>query len=79
MGTELRNRGVNVRDYKSSLWSALACVEAAEAVIELHRDYVHAGADVITVSNYAVTPALLVLTHRREIRRAEALVADQGS
>ena len=59
MGTELRARGVNVRDYKSSLWSALACVEAPEAVIELHRDYIDAGAEIITVNNYAVTPALL--------------------
>ena len=59
MGTELRARGVNVRDYKSSLWSALACVEAPDAVIELHRDYIDAGADIITVNNYAVTPPLL--------------------
>lgn len=58
-GAELRSRGVHVRDYKSSLWSALACVEAPEAVIRLHRDYIDAGADVITVSNYAVTPVLL--------------------
>ena len=59
MGAELRARGVHVRDYKSSLWSALACVEAPDAVIQLHRDYVDAGADIITVNNYAVTPALL--------------------
>ncbi len=59
MGAELRSRGVHVRDYKSSLWSALACIEAPDAVIQLHRDYVDAGADVITVNNYAVTPALL--------------------
>jgi S-methylmethionine-dependent homocysteine/selenocysteine methylase len=46
---------VHVRDYKSSLWSALwsalACVEAPDAVIQLHRDYVDAGADIITVNN----------------------------
>lgn len=58
-GTELRARGVNVRDYKSSLWSALACVEAPDAVTRLHRDYINAGADIITVNNYAVTPVLL--------------------
>lgn len=58
-GTELRARGVNVRDYKSSLWSALACEEAPAAVIRLHRDYIEAGADIITVNNYAITPALL--------------------
>lgn len=59
MGTELRARGVRVRDYKSSLWSALACVEAPDAVTQLHRDYIDAGADIITVNNYAVTPVLL--------------------
>lgn len=59
MGTELRARGVRVRDYKTSLWSALACVEAPDAVIQLHRDYIDAGADIITVNNYAVTPILL--------------------
>jgi S-methylmethionine-dependent homocysteine/selenocysteine methylase len=59
MGAELRSRGVHVRDYKSSLWSALACVEAPDAVVQLHRDYVDAGADIITVNNYAVTPVLL--------------------
>lgn len=59
MGTELRARGVHVRDYKSSLWAALACVEAPDAVTQLHRDYIQAGADIITVNNYAVTPVLL--------------------
>ena len=59
MGTELRARGVNVRDYKSSLWSALACAEAPDTVIRLHSDYIDAGADIITVNNYAVTPPLL--------------------
>jgi S-methylmethionine-dependent homocysteine/selenocysteine methylase len=59
MGAELRARGVRVRDYKSSLWSALACVEAPDAVIQLHRDYINAGADIITVNNYAITPVLL--------------------
>ena len=58
-GTELRARGVHVRDYKSSLWSALACVEAPDAVIKLQRDYLDAGSDIITVNNYAVTPVLL--------------------
>jgi len=59
MGAELRSRGVNIRDYKSSLWSALACVETPDAVVQLHRDYIESGADVITVNNYAMTPPLL--------------------
>ncbi|MFG0258455.1 MAG: homocysteine S-methyltransferase family protein [Phycisphaerales bacterium JB043] len=59
MGTELRARGVRVRDYKTSLWSALACIEHPEAVVELHREYIEAGADIITANNYAITPRLL--------------------
>ncbi len=59
MGAALRERGVKVPDYKTSIWSALALIEAPEAVRALHRDYIRAGADVITANNYAVTPILL--------------------
>jgi len=59
MGTELRTRGVAVADYKSSIWSALALLDAPRAVQKLHEDYIHAGADVITANNYAVTRKLL--------------------
>ncbi|MEM9531146.1 MAG: homocysteine S-methyltransferase family protein [Pseudomonadota bacterium] len=67
IGTALRARGVRVRDYKSSLWSALACVEAPAAVAQLHLDYIRAGAHVITLNNYAITPVLLA----REGRQSE--------
>lgn len=86
MGTELRARGVAVRDYKSSLWSALACVEAPDAVIQLHREYIDAGADIITVNNYAVTPVLLAREGRQgefdalTVKAAEcALIAREGA
>ncbi len=59
MGTELRARGVRVPDYKSSIWSALALIEAPDEVRRLHADYIEAGADIITVNNYAVTRKLL--------------------
>lgn len=59
MGTELRARGVEVPDYKSSIWSALALIEAPDEVRRLHGDYIVAGADVITVNNYSVTRKLL--------------------
>lgn len=58
-GTELRARGVSVADYKSSIWSALALIEAPGEVQQLHADYIRAGADVITANNYAVTRKLL--------------------
>lgn len=59
MGTALRDRGVKIPDYKSSIWSALALLEAPDEVRRLHGDYIAAGADVITVNNYAVTRKLL--------------------
>ncbi len=73
IGTELRARGVEVRDYESSLWSALACVEAPEAVTRLHQDYIEAGADLITLNNYAITPVLLAREGREN--DLEALIA----
>ena len=59
MGTELRKRGVKVGGYKSSIWSAFALIEDPDAIRKLHEDYISAGAEVITVNNYAVTRRLL--------------------
>jgi S-methylmethionine-dependent homocysteine/selenocysteine methylase len=59
MGSELMARGVEVPNYTTSIWSAKALIDAAETVLQIHRDYVDAGADVITINNYAVTPQLL--------------------
>ncbi len=59
MGSALRERGVGVPDYKTSIWSALALMEAPQEVLSLHSDYMRAGADVVTVNNYSVTPAIL--------------------
>jgi S-methylmethionine-dependent homocysteine/selenocysteine methylase len=59
MGTELRARGVEVPDHITSIWSAKALMDAPEAVLQIHRDYIAAGADVITVNNYTVTRPIL--------------------
>ncbi|VAV97150.1 hypothetical protein MNBD_ALPHA06-923 [hydrothermal vent metagenome] len=66
MGTELRARGVRVPDYKSSIWSALALIEAPKDVQQLHQEYIQAGSDVITVNNYAVTRKLLARENMEE-------------
>jgi S-methylmethionine-dependent homocysteine/selenocysteine methylase len=58
-GTELRARGVEVPSHVTSIWSARALMEAPDAVVGVHRDYIEAGADVIIANNYAVTPPLL--------------------
>ena len=52
-------RGVKVPSHTTSIWSAQALMDAPEAVVDVHRDYIEAGASVITANNYAVTPPLL--------------------
>jgi S-methylmethionine-dependent homocysteine/selenocysteine methylase len=59
MGTELMRRGFDAR---LPLWSALALIEAPDQVYEIHRDYVEAGADVITTNTFR--------TNRRIVARA---------
>lgn len=58
-GTELRARGVDVPCHVTSVWSARALIEAPDEVVGVHRDYIAAGADVVTTNNYTVTPPIL--------------------
>jgi S-methylmethionine-dependent homocysteine/selenocysteine methylase len=50
-GRELRRRGVPILD---TIWSANALIVAPDAVREVHRDYIIAGADVITTNTYGL-------------------------
>jgi S-methylmethionine-dependent homocysteine/selenocysteine methylase len=59
MGTELRARGVEVPDHTTSIWSAKALLADPQAIVAVHRDYIEAGAEVITINNYMLTPPLL--------------------
>ena len=59
MGTELRARGVEVPSHIESIWSALALKKNSQEIIEVHKDYIDAGSDYITINNYAVTKPLL--------------------
>jgi len=52
MGQELLHRGASGND---AMWSGWALVEAPDAVRAVHRDYVAAGADVITTNTYVTT------------------------
>lgn len=52
MGQELAARGLETSD---GLWSARALLDAPEAVLAVHRDFVAAGTDVITTNSYAAT------------------------
>ena len=59
MGTELQRRGV---DTGLPLWSANALMSHPEIILQIHRDYIEAGADIITTNTFRTT--------RRTMRRA---------
>jgi S-methylmethionine-dependent homocysteine/selenocysteine methylase len=59
IGYELKLRGVEVPSHLDSIWSAQALMADPEAVVSVHHDYIGAGADVLTINNYSVTPQLL--------------------
>ena len=56
MGRELRFRGVDVT---TSIWSAKALIEAPRVVREVHRDFIAAGADMITINSYGIVKSNL--------------------
>lgn len=56
MGGELARRGVGDPD---GLWSARALLDAPEAVVEVHRDYIAAGAEIIITNTYSTIPSYL--------------------
>jgi S-methylmethionine-dependent homocysteine/selenocysteine methylase len=69
MGFELKLRGVRVPSHIESIWSALALIEDPDAVVDVHAAYIEAGADVLTINNYSVTPPILAregMEHRVE-------------
>lgn len=49
MGTEIDRRG---GDTTLPLWSARALIESPELVKEIHKDYIKAGADVVTTNTF---------------------------
>lgn len=63
MGQELRSRGLT-GDW---LWSAHSLMAAPAAVRDLHQEFIAAGAEIVTASNYAATPQRLAqagIAHR---------------
>jgi len=73
MGQELRRRWTGPID---ALWSARILAERPEFVEAAHRDFAAAGARVLTVSSYAVTPERLAahqLADRFESLQHEAV------
>jgi homocysteine S-methyltransferase len=56
MGTELFRRGVNTR---LPIWSAQALIENPDVVGQIHTDYIHAGAEIITTNTFRTTARAL--------------------
>ena len=56
MGVELARRGAGGTD---GLWSAKALIEAPEAVLAVHWDFIAAGATMITTNSYSTIPSYL--------------------
>ena len=56
MGSELIRRGATPRD---GLWSAGALLDCPETVVDIHADYIRAGAEVITTNSYSTIPSYL--------------------
>jgi len=56
MGGEIQAR---IPEAAHGLWSATALVERPELVVELHREFIDAGANVITTNTYATVPSYL--------------------
>jgi S-methylmethionine-dependent homocysteine/selenocysteine methylase len=53
MSRELERCGAELRQPE---WSALALIEKPEAVLQAHRNFVQAGAQVVTTNSYALVP-----------------------
>jgi S-methylmethionine-dependent homocysteine/selenocysteine methylase len=51
MGRELRFRGIEIL---TSIWSTNGLLVAPDVVRDIHRDYIAAGADVITTNTYGI-------------------------
>jgi len=56
ISTELERRGAKMRDTQ---WSGSVSIEAFDLLVDTHRAYIDAGADVITVNSYASSRLVL--------------------
>jgi S-methylmethionine-dependent homocysteine/selenocysteine methylase len=56
VGSLLQQRGVVIH---KTLWSSYANIVAPEKVIELHREYINAGADIISTNTFRTNPSLV--------------------
>jgi S-methylmethionine-dependent homocysteine/selenocysteine methylase len=60
MGGEIQKRMTKAHH---GLWSATALLEQPELVVDLHREYIEAGANIITTNTYSTIPSYLAKQH----------------
>ena len=63
ISTELERRGAKMRDTQ---WSGSVSIEAFDLLVDTHKAYIDAGADVITVNSYASSRLVLDNTKNEE-------------
>ncbi len=80
MGRELRARGVPI---PNTIWSANALLVAKDVVLQIHKDYIEAGADIITTNSYGVIKSDLakegIADRFAELNRLAGKLAIQAS
>ncbi len=79
MGTELQRRGVETR---LPLWSVHGLLEQPDLVREIHRDYIRAGAEIITTNTFRSTTRALgkggLAARARELTRLAVELAHEA-
>lgn len=80
MGTELQRRGAVMAE---GAWSSLASVDDPALVRQIHRDYIDAGADVITANTFSASRERLAGAHlanrTRELNLAAVRAAQDAA
>jgi hypothetical protein len=72
MGAELIKRGLTPR---TGLWSARALLDEPEGVVQVHAEYIEAGASVITTNSYSTIPSYLAKADMAESYQELTVVA----
>ena len=57
MGTELMRRGI---DLPLPLWSSMSNIDQYDQVMNIHKDYIEAGSDIITTNTFRTTPRTFI-------------------
>ena len=57
MGTELMRRGIEL---PLPLWSSMSNIDQYDQVMNIHKDYIEAGSDILTTNTFRTTPRTFI-------------------